>query len=149
MPEFLGGIANGAAPADRTSASLQQAVTETAERTDGENLRAPVRYRRHETRPSTRPSEHPKTTAGARSRVQSITDPAEDHRSGEAPAVTGALFPAFYALRTRICAARQDSGLPNSAEGNFMAQSSRIRHLNSAGPKLRRRLRKLTTTTGC
>ena len=59
---------------------------------------------------------------------------------GKPRRLQGLLFAAFYALRTRLGVPRRDSGLPDSAGDNFMAQSRRLRYCNSAGPALRRRL---------
>src|SRR6516165_2463856 len=52
--------------------------------------------------------EYSEAPSCARSRVQSVVDPAQDHGSGEAPAVTGAFFAATYAVRAHFFLALGD-----------------------------------------
>src|SRR5579885_313796 len=127
----------------------QQALAETAERVDGAKLRPLVRDRWHETGPSAGAKQHPQAGAGAWCRVQSFADPAESDRSGEAPAVTGVLFAAFYAFPARFCMVWSNAPAGEPPVPNFALQSSQLYHPTSAAPSLRGRLKTPTSTTDC
>ena len=126
----------------------RQAPAEDAERVDGEKLRAHVRDRRHSTSSFARAGEHSETAANPGSRVQPLADPEEGHRSRQAPAVTGALFAAHYALGADFWLDRSDSATGKEPACYFAMQSKRICYANSAVSALRRLLKNPTFTTG-
>jgi hypothetical protein len=127
----------------------QQAITEAAQRTDREELCASVRNRRHEASSFARKGQHPEATAGARSGVQPFADSAESSGSGQAQAVTGALFRAPYAICAPVFVAlyeTTDGGKEIrplcAAKQPMRCRRSAIVRRNSSGAPSSRRLKK-------